>query len=170
MAQSASPPPSSRQLTDANSKVIAAMQQGGDRALLDRYRADPLAVIAEFGGSVAALSADTQTELRGALAGVHLPADVTPGLLQSVQWSCILCESGLNIVIVVAGGLAAILIAAAAGPEILVGSAVVLAIAAYLGIAASVVAGIIVGVIAGVIMVTLEAIVAALCEATGACA
>ena len=157
-------------LTNAVDNVLIALQDPAGGEVLQTFKADPLSVVARFGGPVDALDVESQAELGSALRKLPIPDRSHPDLLDAVSWSCIGCEAGLNVVIVGAGGIAAILVAAAAGPEVLAASAVVVAIAEFTGIAATAVAGILMGVIGGGVLVGLEAAVAAICEATGACA
>lgn len=157
------------QLLSANRAILAAMKSGREPHLAARYRADPLATLAAHGGPVASLSPHAQAELRTALAAVRLPDHARADVLQAVQWGCIGCETGLNIVIVGAGGIVAIVAAVALGPEALAGTAVVAALAEATGLSATFVAGVVTSAIGGGAVATAEGLVKALCEATGAC-
>lgn len=157
-------------LAEATRRAISALQDPGSGDLVQKFKADPIAVIAQFGGPTSLLDSQAQSELRSALKALPVPDQAASHLLTAVNWACIGCEAGLNVVIVGAGGIVAIVVAVAAGPEALAASAVVAAIAGWTGLTASVVSGIIMGVAGGGAVVALEAVVAAVCQATGACA
>jgi len=91
---------------------------------------------------------------------------VIPGAVSffSVNFACISCEVGLNVV--AGAGIAAIIVAGVAvAPEALV----VVAIAEFFGVGAAAVAAVINGALAGGGIATVEGIIATLCENFGAC-